>query len=246
MPYGWLPTRSIQKSPQAPCADGPLDVFSNILDTLSTMKDADDDSLNARIAQRVRDLRAASGLSLDALATQSGISRSMISLIERGESSPTAVLLEKLATGLGVPLAALFDAPRPSASPVARAADQPSWRDPHSGYVRRNVSPSGVGSQIQIVEVSFPARARVSYETGPREPVVHQQVWVLEGAIDITVGEQRHRLGAGDCLAMVLDAPITFHNPHKAAARYAVVLAAMPYPLPFRRSHGDQRPSLYP
>ena len=206
----------------------------------------EESSLNDRIARRVRDLRAACGLSLDALAAQCGISRSMISLIERGESSPTAVLLEKLASGLGVPLAALFDAPQPGAGPVARAADQPAWRDPHSGYVRRNVSPSGVGSQIQIVEVHFPARARVSYETGPREPVLHQQVWVLEGAIDITVGTARHRLGAGDCVAMVLDKPITFHNPHKAAARYAVVLASLPSPLPFRRSHGDQRPSLAP
>jgi quercetin dioxygenase-like cupin family protein len=145
-----------------------------------------------------------------------------------------------------VPLAALFDPPQPTASPVARAADQPPWRDPHSGYVRRNVSPAGVGSQVQIVDVHFPARARVSYETGPREPVMHQQVWVIEGAIDITVGDERHRLATGDCLAMVLDRPITFHNPHQAAARYAVVLASMPYPLPFRRSHADQRPSLYP
>jgi transcriptional regulator with XRE-family HTH domain len=210
------------------------------------MKEPAPETLNDRIAQRVRDLRATSGLSLDALATHCGISRSMISLIERGESSPTAVLLEKLASGLGVPLAALFDSPQPTASPVARAADQPSWRDPHSGYVRRNVSPSGVGSQIQIVEVTFPAKARVSYETGPREPVMHQQVWVIEGAIEITVGDERHVLAAGDCLAMVLDKPITFHNPHAADARYAVVLASMPYPLPFRRSHGEQRPSLYP
>jgi len=203
-------------------------------------------NLNQRIAQRVRDLRATSGLSLDALATQCGISRSMISLIERGESSPTAVLLEKLAAGLGVPLAALFDTPQPSASPVARAADQPSWRDPHSGYVRRNVSPSGVGSQIQIVEVHFPAKARVSYETGLREPVMHQQVWVLQGAIELTLVADRHDLATGDCLAMILDKPITFHNPHASPARYAVVLSSMPYPLPFRRSHGDQRPSLYP
>jgi len=223
-----------------------VDEPSNIMDTSSTMKEAPADSLNDRIARRVRDLRAASGLSLDALATHCGISRSMISLIERGESSPTAVLLEKLASGLGVPLAALFDAPQPTADPVARAADNPSWRDPHSGYVRRNVSPSGVGSQIQIVEVRFPSKARVSYETGPREPVMHQQVWVIEGAIDITVGDRKHCLGEGDCVAMVLDRPITFHNPHKAAARYAVVLASMPYPLPFRRSHGEQRPSLYP
>ena len=192
------------------------------------MEETSSDTLNDRIAQRVRDLRAASGLSLDALATHCGISRSMISLIERGESSPTAVLLEKLASGLGVPLAALFDAPQPSASPVARAVDQPSWRDPHSGYVRRNVSPSGVGSQIQIVEVTFPAKARVSYETGPREPVMHQQVWVLEGAIDVTLGAERHRLREGDCLAMQLDRPTMFHNPTRKPTRYAVVIASDP------------------
>ncbi len=238
-PAAWRP-------PSPAAANRALDAPSNILDTPSIMEEQAPDCLNARIAQRVRELRASSGLSLDALATQCGISRSMISLIERGESSPTAVLLEKLATGLGVSLAALFDAPQPSASPVARAADQPSWRDPHTGYVRRNVSPSGVGSQIQIVEVAFPPKARVSYETGPREPVIHQQVWVIDGAIDITVGSERHRLGAGDCLAMVLDKPVTFHNPHKAAARYAVVLTALPSSLPVRRSHGEQRSSLHP
>ena len=97
-----------------------------------------------------------------------------------GESSPTAVVLERLATGLGVAMASLFDTPTPRPSPLARAKEQPPWRDPQSGYVRRNVSPSGAGSPIQIVEVHFPAGARVAYETGPREPRVHQQVWVQE------------------------------------------------------------------
>jgi transcriptional regulator with XRE-family HTH domain len=185
---------------------------------------SDDGSVNSRIAERVRDLRAQRGLSLEALAGASGISRSMISVIERGESSPTAVLLEKLATGLGVPLASLFDAPAPSADPVSRAKDQSQWRDPHSGYVRRNVSPSGVGSPIRIVDVMFPPRARVAYETGPREPLTYQQVWVLDGAIDITWGDEQFELGAGDCIAMTLDRPIAFHNPHRKTARYAVVL----------------------
>ncbi len=49
--------------------------------------------LNARIAERVRALRAERGLSLEALAGRSGVSRSMISLVERGETSPTAVVL---------------------------------------------------------------------------------------------------------------------------------------------------------
>src|SRR4051794_14253714 len=111
--------------------------------------------LNQRIAGRVHELRAAQGLSLDALAGKSGVSRSMISVIERGESSPTAVVLEKLAAGLGVMLASLFDAPvgadQVSVGPVARREDQPQWRDPDSGYLRRNVSPPGVPQPMQIV-----------------------------------------------------------------------------------------------
>jgi len=188
------------------------------------MEEPHPSDLNQRIAQRVRDLRAARGLSLDTLATQCGVSRSMISLIERGESSPTAVLLERLSAGLGVPLASLFDAPEPSPSPVARAAEQPSWRDPHSGYVRRNVSPAGGSSPIRIVEVQFPPRAQVAYETGAREPVVHQQIWVLEGTIEVTLGEDAHRLHAGDCLAHRLDRPVAYRNSTAKPARYAVVI----------------------
>lgn len=189
------------------------------------MTDDSATDLNGRIARRVRDLRAAQGLSLDALAAHCGVSRSMISLIERGESSPTAVLLEKLSAGLKVPLASLFDPPEPVKDPVSRRADQAEWKDPHSGYIRRNVSPSGVATPIRIVEVAFPPKARVAYESGPREPLYHQQVWVLEGAIEVTVGTDTHRLAAGDCLAHALDRPVSYHNPTRRTARYAVVIA---------------------
>lgn len=191
-------------------------------------------SLNDRIAARVRGLRAERGLSLDALATVSGVSRSMISLVERGESSPTAVVLEKLAAGLGVPLASLFDAPEAPPAPVSRRAAQAAWRDPQSGYVRRNVSPAGVASPIQIVDVTFPPGARVAYESGWREPLVHQQVWVLDGTVEVTVGDATHRLDAGDCLAHALDRPTAFHNPTKKPARYAVVLGHATPALPRR------------
>ncbi len=188
--------------------------------------------VNQRIAERVRELRAGLGLSLDALAARSGVSRSMISVIERGESSPTAVVLEKLAAGLGVMLAALFDAPpaaaRAAGAPVARRGDQAEWRDPASGYVRRNVSPPGVPQPMQIVDVRFPPGGRVAFETGARDVRVLQQVWVLQGAIDVTLGAERHRLREGDCLAMQLDRPTVFHNPTRRPARYAVVVAAEP------------------
>jgi transcriptional regulator with XRE-family HTH domain len=186
------------------------------------------DGINIRIAARVRELRTARGLALEALAEASGVSRSMISLIERGESSPTAVLLERLAAGLSVPLASLFDVPPAAPQPTARRAEQRQWRDPASGYVRRNVSPTGFASPIQIVEVEFPAGARVAFDTGARDVEVHQQVWVLEGAIDVRVGDECHQLRTGDCLAFVLDRPTSFHNRTRKAARYAVVIVSQP------------------
>jgi transcriptional regulator with XRE-family HTH domain len=184
-----------------------------------------DSTINSRIAGRVRTLRAESGLTLDALADKCDVSRSMISLVERGESSPTAVVLEKIATGLGVPLASLFDDSSSTPDPVSRSGDRTAWRDPESGYVRRNLSPPSFPSPIQLVEVVFPAGAKVAYETGARDVSIQQQVWVLEGAIEVTVGSATHRLAKDDCLAMQLDEPITFRNRTRKPARYLVVLA---------------------
>ncbi len=187
----------------------------------------DDSTVNERIAQQMRLLRSERGLSLDALSTQCGVSRSMLSLIERGETSPTAVVLDKLAAGLGVPLASLFDDPARKAEPVSRHADQVTWRDPHSGYLRRNVSPEGFQSPTRIVDVEFPPRTRVTYEAGPRTPAVLQQIWILEGRMQITYGSESWLLETGDCLVIPLDAPNSFHNPGDEPARYAVVLTTL-------------------
>ena len=187
------------------------------------------EALTMRIADHARRLRAERSMSLDELASRTGVSRSMLSLIERGESSATAVVLEKLSSGLGVTLASLFDATSATATgdsgPVSRRADQLSWQDPASGYRRRNVSPPGVPQPMQIVDVEFPAGARVVFESGVRETPIRQQVWVLNGSIDVTTGAAQHRLYEGDCLAMQLDTLTVFHNPTAEAARYAVVIA---------------------
>jgi transcriptional regulator with XRE-family HTH domain len=189
------------------------------------MKEQTDDDINQRIARRVAALRASAGLSLEALAVQSGVSRSMISLVERGETSATAVVLEKLAAGLGVALASLFEAERPVASPLMRRAEQPEWRDPASGYLRRNVSPPDHPSPMRVVEVEFPAGQKVVLEGASRDATIEQQVWMLEGTMQLTLSGATHRLDPGDCLAMRVDGPIEFMNSTRQPARYAVVIA---------------------
>jgi transcriptional regulator with XRE-family HTH domain len=164
-------------------------------------------------------------MTLDALAAKCDVSRSMLSLIERGESSPTAVVLEKIATGLGVPLATLFDDVSASANPVSRRADRTPWRDPQSGYVRRSISPANFPSPIQIVEVVLPPDASVAYETGARDLSIHQQIWVQEGSIEVTLGSATYRLAEDDCFAMQLNEPMAYRNRTRKPARYIVIIA---------------------
>lgn len=193
--------------------------------------------IDTLLAARVRDLRKAQGATLDQLAQRSGVSRSMISLIERGASSPTAAVLSKLAAALDVPLATLFDtapadAERPP-SPLARPADQSLWTDPASGYQRRHLTPAGLGAPLELVEVVFPAGQSVTFDNATRAPAPtsapshsapHQQLWLLEGYMTLTVGQQTWQLAAGDCLAMAVNQPIVFANPGSRPARYVLAL----------------------
>jgi transcriptional regulator with XRE-family HTH domain len=190
------------------------------------MDNAAPPDIEAQLAARLRGLRAARGLTLDALAERSDVSRSMISLIERCESSPTASVLVRLASGLGVTLASLFaDTPRPDPSPLARRAAQRAWRDPDTGYVRRNLSPPGFPSAIELVEVVLPPRAHVAFDGASRAPAIDQQIWVLEGTIQLRIDDTVHDLAAGDCLAMRVGQVSAFRNPTEHAARYLVALA---------------------
>ncbi|MRW93887.1 helix-turn-helix domain-containing protein [Duganella sp. FT80W] len=176
------------------------------------------------LAERVRALRKTRGLTLDQLAELSGVSRSMISAIERQQTSPTAAVLNKLADALGLTLPALFADATPAAEPLARHANQPVWTDPASGYVRRQLSPSGFPSPLELVEVEFPAGQSVVFDHPLRRLGIHQQLWMLQGALDIRAGDQHWQLRAGDCLAMQLAAQVAFSNPYPQPARYLLAL----------------------
>ena len=188
--------------------------------------DVEDDLLSL-VGRRVARQRATLGLTLEEVAARTGVNRAMISRIERGEVHASAVVLDRLCSGLGTNLPALFA--RDATSPLSRRADQPVWRDSASGYVRREVAPAGEGSRVVIVEVEFPAGAEVAFAPG-HDRGLGQRVWVLEGEIEITTEGARHHLAAGDCLRMRPDAGNAFRNPTDRPARYAVILAPEPAP----------------
>lgn len=180
--------------------------------------------IDGRIGARIRALRSDRGLTLDGLARQADVSRAMLSRIERGESSPTAQLLGKICGGLDVTLSVLFAEQSAPANPLSRRTGQQIWRDPASGYLRRNLSPPGTGSPVDIVEVEFPAGASVGFDS-QRLAGTDQHVWILEGSMTLSLGDDIFELEAGDCLWMRFHRPILFHNPTKRPARYAVIIS---------------------
>jgi transcriptional regulator with XRE-family HTH domain len=206
---------------------------SSKLERISLIVEQPGQAVERRVASRLKELRARRDLTLDALAKASGVSRSMISLIERAESSPTANVLDKLAASLGVTLASLFaEDKRTDATPVVRRTEQTAWTDPESGYIRRNLSPPGYPSPIELVEVVLPPGTRVTYDSAFRGARLDQQVWVLEGAIEVVVGTDTYRLATGDCLVMHVDRPTAFRNQSRREASRPLVALTTNAPTP--------------
>lgn len=186
------------------------------------------------LAQRLRDLRKARGYTLDQLAIRSRVSRSMISLIERQQTSPTASVLNKLADALDVSLPVLFamDNGEEESRPLSPVAEQPVWTDPASGYMRRQLSPADWPSPLELVEVYFPAGETVVFDRAMRNAAAHQQLVLLEGSMAITMGDRLWRMEAGDCLALEPGERIVYHNPASTIARYLLASVSSYVPSP--------------
>lgn len=174
------------------------------------------------LPRRLNRERESRGWSLAKLAARSGVSKAMISKIERGEASPTAALLGRLSGALGMTLSTLLAPPGTAASQLRRATEQPVWRDPRSGYIRRAVSPRSNGP-LELVEVALPPGARIAFPAASYA-FLDQQIWVLEGHLSFEEGSETHELNAGDCLELGPPADCAFANRTAAPCRYLVAV----------------------
>jgi len=181
------------------------------------------DDLSDRIARRLRLERDSRGWSLADLAVHSGVSKAMISKIERAEVSPTAAILLRLAGAFDLTLAGLMLRAEGQMERLTRAAEQPVWRDPETGYLRKQVF-SRPDHPLEIVSVELPAGQRVVLPASSYA-LIRQAVWVQAGSLVIIEAGERHALGAGDCLGFGPPSEVTFANDTTASCSYVVVLA---------------------
>ncbi|MEV0387778.1 XRE family transcriptional regulator [Nonomuraea sp. NPDC050643] len=179
--------------------------------------------VETRLADRLATLRVEHGWSLEELASRSGISRSTLSRLERGEISPTAALLGRLCTIYGRTMSRLLAEVESEPPQVVTAAAQEVWHDEESGFVRRSVSPPHPGLRGEVVEGRLRPGADIAYDAPP-VPGLEQHIWVLEGAVEITAGGHTHTVEAGDCLRFRLWGSSRFRCAGPAPVRYAILI----------------------
>ena len=182
----------------------------------------------AILANRLHLERETRGWTLADLAARSGVSRAMLSKIERREASPTAALLGRLSAAFGLTLSQLFaqmeDCPEDyQGGQVARADQQPVWRDPATGFLRRSLSPPGP-EPLELVWSELPPGAEIAYPAASLAFIADQQLVVIGGDLSIVQGGTVHALGAGDCLRFGPPRDVTFRNPGAARCRYIIAV----------------------
>ena len=178
--------------------------------------------LTQAISARVKTEREARNWSLSELAERSGVSKAMISKIERGEASPTATVLGRLSGAFGLTLSTLLALAEQTGERLARHADQAVWQDPETGYTRRRISPP-TGGVLELLEIELPVGVTVPY---PSDAFVfqHQQIWVTQGVLSFREGSQTYRLEVGDCLQLGAPMECEFLNAGDEVCRYVVGL----------------------
>jgi transcriptional regulator with XRE-family HTH domain len=181
------------------------------------------DSVDARMAQRLRERRLELGLSLGELATLSGVSKAMIGKVETNASSPTAGILGRLCSGLGITMSALMASVEGEEATLLAADDQPHWRDRPTGLARTAVSPRTSFSAVEIARLHLQAGAIVEYPAPPNVGYA-QHIVGVSGSVRFTVGESSFVVGRGDCVAARIDRPTRFEVLGDDAAEYLVVI----------------------
>lgn len=177
----------------------------------------DIEPLNQHVCNRIRQLRRERGWTLDSLAALSGVSRSMLSQVERGQANPTLAVAFRIAKAFDLTLSDLVaGAFSPQGVEVIRVDDPASvFRDDENCRIR-TLSPLNLEKDVEFYEVVlYPGKtlSSAAHYEGTREFVT-----VQKGCLEITSGESSQTLQRGDSAQYRADVEHRLHNPGKSPA----------------------------
>jgi transcriptional regulator with XRE-family HTH domain len=180
--------------------------------------------LSLALGQNLRRLRTRLGLSLERFAQKSGVSRAMLGQIENGRSVPTIGVVWKVAKALDVPFSSLLTGRETRGTTVLRARHAKVLTSRDGSFVSRALFPYEGERKVEFYELVLAAYRQEDAEA--HAPGTTENLVVSQGEVEITVGAERHRLGAGDAILFEADVPHSYRNP---GADKAVMYLVMTY-----------------
>lgn len=178
-----------------------------------------------RLGERVRELRRGRGLTLEELAERSGVSRAMISKLERGEKNPTLVVAAKLAEGFGVTLSQLVGMEERREVVVVPRDKRMVMRDPETGFERQLLSPSFGGLGVEFIRNVVPEGSN-SGEFPPHRRGVEEYIVVEKGRLTAVIEGEEILLERGDALYFEADVRHRFDNAGDGECSYYLVIVS--------------------
>lgn len=174
------------------------------------------------VGANLKRLRQSRGLSLEKLASASGVSRAMLSQIELGKSAPTINVLWKIARSLDVSFSALIKERAASSTFVLRQAESRRLTSHDGKFSSRALFPFDAPRRVELYELRL---APKKVESGEPHPAGTTENLVLtSGTVEIDVGDESHRLEAGDAILFEADVPHTYRNPGREEAVMYLVM----------------------
>jgi transcriptional regulator with XRE-family HTH domain len=188
----------------------------------------------AVLGRRLRNERRLRGLTLEDLAAASGVSRSMLSEVERGSRAPTVLIMDRIATGLGTSIARLLREEEPARTVVLRRDEQAVARDA-SGWERRVLSPVLPGVEFEFMRTTISAGVDAGVFQ-PHGPGSREYLAVEAGTLRLLLNGDEIDLRQGDSVFYAGDCHHGFANPGTAPCVYYLAMD-----LAGTAAHGDAR-----
>lgn len=177
-----------------------------------------------KLGSRLKELRSSKRLSLQDVSRLSGVSRSMLSKIELGKSSPTATTLGKIAEGLGVSISQLMAGPMRHDVIVTRHDQHPVFRVPRSGFERKSLSPTSETGGVDLALNILPP-GQSSGVFPQHRPGVEETLFVASGRLVLWLGDTAYQLDEGDSIYYRAQVAHRFDNPSATReARFFIVI----------------------
>lgn len=177
-----------------------------------------------RVGAVIARLRSQHGMSLDDLSREAGVSKSMLSQIERNQANPTVALVWRLANALRVPIGELLSGEKAPAAPIETVAAHatPMLATQDKRCELRILGPLELAGRFEWYELSLqPGGALVSQ---PHEPGSREHLTVLSGAVEVQSAGASQKLRSGETARYAVDVPHAIRNVGKTAANALLVV----------------------